>query len=433
MITNGIIAHLGRLGKTEQIILHYKHQCFSCKTTSPLRHDTLGLMSAEIPRGRKEISIQNVLEEFFKEVTSNPCSPAEWTCVYLEARGSHQDWEILPTLFISECLSPFSRNCVKGDDGLYQLNCDYKVGDEYGAPDPPFSIHIGDTWRRSEQGKGPQVKDRACYYCKRPGHIQRDCSLYNRGQYRKPEDKKFGKLGLCLSEHENKQHTEGGRPDLYTSAALVKLPGVSTGDTKDVDDNSVPGLDISRGSVGDSPFADVILGNVIDKIEKMEVEKPADCLAVQTRAQIRLEAEETKPRPKKTDDAIDILGGVYESMDYDSEFNDRASPSLELQKGAEDVIFSDTLSNTQKHVVVTKIGKFSLLCSFPNVCHHFQGDDGLYQLNCDYKVGDEYGAPDPPFSIHIGDTWRRCTCMVYGDRERSTLETLVYVCCVVVS
>lgn len=32
MITNGIIAHLRRLGKTEQIILHYKHQCFSCKT-----------------------------------------------------------------------------------------------------------------------------------------------------------------------------------------------------------------------------------------------------------------------------------------------------------------------------------------------------------------------------------------------------------------
>lgn len=45
--------------------------------------------------------------------------------------------------------------------------------------------------------------------------------------------------------------------------------------------------------------------------------------------------------------AIDILGGVYESTDYDSEFNDRASSSLELQKGAEDVIFSDTLSNTQ--------------------------------------------------------------------------------------
>uniref|UniRef100_A0A8W8JGI5 Uncharacterized protein n=1 Tax=Magallana gigas TaxID=29159 RepID=A0A8W8JGI5_MAGGI len=100
-------------------------------------------------------------------------------------------------------------------------------------------------------------------------------------------------------------------------------------------------------------------------------------------------------------------------MDYDSEFNDRASPSLELQKGAEDVIFSDTLSNTQ-------------------VCQ-LRGDDGLYQLNCDYEVGDEYGAPDPPFFIHIGDTWRRCTCMVYGDRERSTLETFVYVCCVVVS
>uniref|UniRef100_A0A8W8NU87 Uncharacterized protein n=2 Tax=Magallana gigas TaxID=29159 RepID=A0A8W8NU87_MAGGI len=63
---------------------------------------------------------------------------------------------------------------------------------------------------------------------------------------------------------------------------------------------------------------------------------------------------------------------------------------------------------------------------------HFR-DDGLYQLNCDYEVGDEYGAPDPPFFIHIGDTWRRCTCMVYGDRERSTLETFVYVCCVVVS
>uniref|UniRef100_A0A8W8HLS0 CCHC-type domain-containing protein n=1 Tax=Magallana gigas TaxID=29159 RepID=A0A8W8HLS0_MAGGI len=208
-----------------------------------------------------------------------------------------------------------------------------------------FNVNQGQF--KAEQGKGPQVKDRACYYCKRPGHIQRDCSLYNRGQYRKPEDKKIGKLGLCLSEHENKQNTEGEKPDLYTSAALVKLPGVRTGDTKDVDDNSVPGLDISRGSVGDSPFADVILGNVIDKIEKMEVEKPADCLAVQKRAQTRLEAEETKPRPKKTDDAIDILGGVYESTDYDSEFNDRASPSLELQKWAEDVIFSDTLSNTQ--------------------------------------------------------------------------------------
>uniref|UniRef100_A0A8W8HZX6 Uncharacterized protein n=1 Tax=Magallana gigas TaxID=29159 RepID=A0A8W8HZX6_MAGGI len=82
---------------------------------------------------------------------------------------------------------------------------------------------------------------------------------------------------------------------------------------------------------------------------------------------------------------------------------------------------------------VMKLGNFSLLCSFPYVCHQFQGDDGLYQLNCDYEVGDEYGAPDPPFFIHIGDTWRRCTCMVYGDRERSTLETFVYVCCVVVS
>lgn len=52
----------------------------------------------------------------------------------------------------------------------------------------------------------------------------------------------------------------------------------------------------------DSPFADVILRNVIDKIKKMEVEKPADCLAVQTRAQTRLEAEETKQKPKKSDD-----------------------------------------------------------------------------------------------------------------------------------
>lgn len=148
---------------------------------------------------------------------------------------------------------------------------------------------------------------------------------------------------------------------------LVKLPGIRTGDTKDVDDNSVPGLDISRGTVGgkeatvlrdngcstvfvhsrlvekeqltgrerkiiladgsekqcqeacvemdtpfvkgklfalilDFPFADDILGNVMDKFEKMEVEKPADCLAVQTRAQTRLEAEETKQRPKKSDD-----------------------------------------------------------------------------------------------------------------------------------
>lgn len=35
--------------------------------------------------------------------------------------------------------------------------------------------------------------------------------------------------------------------------------------------------------------------------------------------------------------AIDILGGVYESMDNDSELNDRASPSLEFQTGADDV------------------------------------------------------------------------------------------------
>lgn len=33
---------------------------------------------------------------------------------------------------------------------------------------------------------------------KRPRHIQRECYLYNRGQYRKPENKKTGKLGLCL-------------------------------------------------------------------------------------------------------------------------------------------------------------------------------------------------------------------------------------------
>lgn len=33
--------------------------------------------------------------------------------------------------------------------------------------------------------------------------------------------------------------------------------------------------------------------------------------------------------PKEHLSAIDILGGVYESMDNDSEFNDRTSPSLE--------------------------------------------------------------------------------------------------------
>lgn len=41
---------------------------------------------------------------------------------------------------------------------------------------------------------------------------------------------------------------------------------------------------------------------MIEKIEKMELKRPADCLAVQTRAQTRLEAEETKLRPKKADD-----------------------------------------------------------------------------------------------------------------------------------
>lgn len=89
-------------------------------------------------------------------------------------------------------------------------------------------------------------------------------------------------------------------------------------------------------------------------------------------------------------------------------------------------------------MVVTKIGKllptlFISECLSPISRNCVKGDDGLYQLNCDYEVGDEYGAPDPPFFIHIGDTWRRCTCMVYGDQERSTLETFVYVCCVVVS
>lgn len=43
--------------------------------------------------------------------------------------------------------------------------------------------------------------------------------------------------------------------------------------------------------------------------------------------------------------ATDILG-VYESIDNDFEFNDRASPSLKIQKLAEDIVFSDTLSNT---------------------------------------------------------------------------------------
>lgn len=41
---------------------------------------------------------------------------------------------------------------------------------------------------------------------------------------------------------------------------------------------------------------------MIEKIEKMEVKRPADCLAVQTRAQTRLEAEKIKLRPSKADD-----------------------------------------------------------------------------------------------------------------------------------
>lgn len=42
--------------------------------------------------------------------------------------------------------------------------------------------------------------------------------------YIKPEDKKIGKLGLCLSEQENRQYTEKIKPDLYTTAVLVKHP-----------------------------------------------------------------------------------------------------------------------------------------------------------------------------------------------------------------
>ena len=155
---------------------------------------------------------------------------------------------------------------------------------------------------------------------------------------------------------------------MCTGAAYVKLPGVSPETKYEVDAKSVPGLDISKGTVGgknatvlrdtgcstvfvhsrlvnegqrtgrekkivladgteklskevcvemdtpfmkgeifalilDSPFADVILGNVIHKIEKLDLEdKQAECLAVQTRAQTRVEAEEAKSHVRKKDD-----------------------------------------------------------------------------------------------------------------------------------
>lgn len=156
------------------------------------------------------------------------------------------------------------------------------------------------------------------------------------GSIENPRTRKLVSFG-CVCQNKKIGNIQRKKPDLYTTALLVKLPGISTGDTKDVDDNSVPGLDISKGTVGgkeatvlrdtgcstvfvhsrlvekeqltgrerkiivadgsekqcqeacvemdtpfvkgklfarilDSPFANVILGNVIDKIEKMEVE-----------------------------------------------------------------------------------------------------------------------------------------------------------------
>lgn len=71
--------------------------------------------------------------------------------------------------------------------------------------------------------------------------------------------------------------------------------------------------------------------------------------------------------PKEHLSAIDILGGVYESMDNDSEFNDRASPSLEFQTGADDVVFSDTLSNTQVCQLRCLLNEFSdVFSDIPN-------------------------------------------------------------------
>ena len=220
-----------------------------------------------------------------------------------------------------------------------------------------------------DDGKGSQVTDKnLCYSCNRPGHIQRNCPLQKKGQYGKYNDKKTGKVGLCFSESVDKNLSKREKFDMCTGAAYVKLPGVSPETKYEVDAKSVPGLDISKGTVGgknatvlrdtgcstvfvhsrlvnegqrtgrekkivladgteklckevcvemdtpfmkgeifalilDSPFADVILGNVIHKIEKLDLEdKQAECLAVQTRAQTRVEAEEAKSHVRKKDD-----------------------------------------------------------------------------------------------------------------------------------
>lgn len=54
----------------------------------------------------------------------------------------------------------------------------------------------------------------------------------------------------------------------------------------------------------DSPFADVILGNVIEKIEKMEVEKPADCLADDGEPKFDICDTETLIKLQETDPSL---------------------------------------------------------------------------------------------------------------------------------
>lgn len=73
----------------------------------------------------------------------------------------------------------------------------------------------------------------------------------------------------------------------------------------------------------DSPIADIILGNVMHKLEKIDrAGKMADCVAVQTRSQVRQDCEVTQN--KKISSELDFeIGNTYNLVKFQE-----ADPSL---------------------------------------------------------------------------------------------------------
>ena len=91
-----------------------------------------------------------------------------------------------------------------------------------------------------------------CYYCDREGHISRDCPV-NQHKGGKPgghPGKKMDKVGMCVSSENS---LDGTRRDVigerYAVSEIIRLPGVGNGSSADLDSQSVPGLDVVKGSV----------------------------------------------------------------------------------------------------------------------------------------------------------------------------------------